>query len=840
MTDLIVSKIVIDSGTDGVGAAVTLEAGKINNVTITDPGVGGGTLTIASGSTLSVTGSGTVTIPAGTAVPSNVESTDNKATSFSTLNNTLYPTTQAVANYAQPIDATLTALAGLTIAADSLSIGTGVDAFTQTTFAANTFPAKSSTGNLVAKTISNFALTILDDADASAVRTTIGAQASGSYQPLDTQLTDLAGLSYTGNTLKVIRVNAGETGFELATVTAGSGDVVGPASATDSAIALFDTTTGKLLKNSSITVSGSTITGTLSGNASTATSAATLTTARNINGVSFNGSADITVTAAAGTLTGTTLASGVTASSLTSFGTTPTLVTPILGVATATSINGLTITSSTGTLTITNAKTLSVSNSLTLAGTDSTIMTFPSTSATIARTDAANTFTGASTATSWTVTTPTITFSTSATVTAGTNAQAQGALTSDYNIVTTTVANPSGVTLPTATTGRKVIVVNKGTNSINIYPAAGGTIDALSANASIALAVGSVIEFNASSTTQWYSSANQAQAASVLTGTTLNSTVTASSLTSFGTTPTLVTPILGTPTSGTLTNCTGYTDANLSTSDVTTNNFTTAKHGFVPKGTNVGSFLKDDGTWAAPSGSGDMILASAQTVTGAKTFNDTKLLLRNVANTFNGSFVNTNTADRIYTLPDTAGTVALTSTVINQVLTGWTSGSGTVASTDSILQGMQKIDGNLAQHKFATSYINASSAGTATTSGTPLDIVITTAKTTVLGNSGFTVADDTKMQIQFNQTGHMEVRAFVSCEAPASGTATGQLILLYNGSEVARSKNAQTASTSSQYSIYWAGAYTSGNVLKLQFQVNASKTYTFSYGQIACRFQLTN
>lgn len=47
----------------------------------------------------------------------------------------------------------------------------------------------------------------------------------GNKQPLDTQLTDLAGLSYTGNALKVIRVNAGETGFELATVSAGGGDV---------------------------------------------------------------------------------------------------------------------------------------------------------------------------------------------------------------------------------------------------------------------------------------------------------------------------------------------------------------------------------------------------------------------------------------------------------------------------------------------------------------------------------------------------------------------------------------------------------------------------------------
>lgn len=56
--------------------------------------------------------------------------------------------------------------------------------------------------------------------------------------------------------------------------------------------------------------------------------------------------------------------------------------------------SGLTLTPSTGTITITNAKTLGVTNSLTLSGTDGTTMTFPTTSATLARTDAANTFTG--------------------------------------------------------------------------------------------------------------------------------------------------------------------------------------------------------------------------------------------------------------------------------------------------------------------------------------------------------------------------------------------------------------------------------------------------------------
>jgi hypothetical protein len=65
-------------------------------------------------------------------------------------------------------------------------------------------------------------------------------------------------------------------------------------------------------------VTSTTFVGALTGNADTATK---LATARNINGVSFDGSADITVTASAATLTGTTLNSGVVTSSLTSVGT---------------------------------------------------------------------------------------------------------------------------------------------------------------------------------------------------------------------------------------------------------------------------------------------------------------------------------------------------------------------------------------------------------------------------------------------------------------------------------------------------------------------------------------
>lgn len=91
------------------------------------------------------------------------------------------------------------------------------------------------------------------------------------------------------------------------------------------------------------------------------------------------------VVAPAGTLTGATLASGVTASSLTSFGSSPTLTTPNIGVATAASINKVVVTApaTSSTLTVANGKSLTVSNSLTFTGTDATSFGFPSTGGTV-------------------------------------------------------------------------------------------------------------------------------------------------------------------------------------------------------------------------------------------------------------------------------------------------------------------------------------------------------------------------------------------------------------------------------------------------------------------------
>lgn len=72
--------------------------------------------------------------------------------------------------------------------------------------------------------------------------------------------------------------------------------------------------------------------------------------------------------------------------------------------------------------------------------------------------------------------------------------------------------------------------------------------------------------------------------------------------------------------------------------------------------------------------------------------------------TGNGSISGTNTGDQTITLTSEAtgsgtGSFAVTltnSAVIGKVLTGYTSGAGTVAATDTILQAIQKLNGNIA------------------------------------------------------------------------------------------------------------------------------------------------
>jgi hypothetical protein len=97
------------------------------------------------------------------------------------------------------------------------------------------------------------------------------------------------------------------------------------------------TGTGSLVFGNGPTINSPTITGTITGsitgNAGTATA---LQTARQINGVNFDGTGNVVVPAAAGTITGSTLASGVTNSSLQQVGTLAnlTVTNPISGSVT--------------------------------------------------------------------------------------------------------------------------------------------------------------------------------------------------------------------------------------------------------------------------------------------------------------------------------------------------------------------------------------------------------------------------------------------------------------------------------------------------------------------------
>ena len=217
-----------------------------------------------------------------------------------------------------------------TLAATGVTAGTynnvTVNAKGLVTSASNAdFATTSSAQTLTNKSLSDSSTFIIDESDSSKkAQFQVSGIATGQTR------------TYTFPDVNGTIVTTGDTGTVSNTMLAGAIDESKLAGSipngklTNSSVTIGSTTLS--LGNTATSLAGLTsvtattftgnltgnVTGALSGNASTAT---TLATARTINDVAFNGSTNITVTAAAGTLTGTALATGVTASSLTSVGT---------------------------------------------------------------------------------------------------------------------------------------------------------------------------------------------------------------------------------------------------------------------------------------------------------------------------------------------------------------------------------------------------------------------------------------------------------------------------------------------------------------------------------------
>lgn len=218
---------------------------------------------------------------------------------------------------------------------------------------------------------------------------------------------------------------------------------------------------------------------------------------------------------------------------------TPTLITPVLGVATATSINKITLTApATGsTLTIIDGKTLTINKTISFTAADDTgVYTLPTGTKTLVATDVA---TLSSLASIGTITTGTWSATTIALNKGGTGVTSISALS-------IWVANSANV-LAEVTPGAG--------NSIRIN-GAGNAWEAFTPSAAVPTTI--TVANEATDTTcflGFFTAATGDLAPKTNVNLAFNSSTGVLTLTA---------PVLGTPTSGTLTNCTGYTIANLS------------------------------------------------------------------------------------------------------------------------------------------------------------------------------------------------------------------------------------------------------------------------------------
>jgi len=163
---------------------------------------------------------------------------------------------------------------------------------------------------------------IIADVDDSDTPKTVTAASIAALAPQGDITSVVAGTNLSGGgTSGDVTLNL-DTNISLASVTLSAASPLvfegATADAHETTFAITDPTADRTITFQNATGTVAHLDSNITGNAATATA---LATARAINGVDFDGTAAITVTAAAGTLTGNTLKSTVTASSLTSVGT---------------------------------------------------------------------------------------------------------------------------------------------------------------------------------------------------------------------------------------------------------------------------------------------------------------------------------------------------------------------------------------------------------------------------------------------------------------------------------------------------------------------------------------
>jgi hypothetical protein len=183
--------------------------------------------------------------------------------------------------------------------------------------------------------------------------------------------------------------------------------------------------------------------------------------------------------------------------------------------------------------------------------------------------------------------------------------------------------------------------------------------------------------------------------------------------------PTLVTPALGTPSALVGTNITG-TASGLTAGNVTTNANLTGAVTSVGNATSLGSFSSANllAALTDETGTGSAVFATSPTLVTPALGTPSALVGTNITGTASGLTAGNVTTNANLTGDVTSVGNATTLTnapVIAKVLTGYVSGAGTVAATDSILQAIQKLNGNDATNANLTGAVT--SVGNATSLG---------------------------------------------------------------------------------------------------------------------------